>query len=703
MTTRHSSSHRGSTSESGVLIEMYDSTGRALLLSDQIGRGGEGGVFVVEGEPNLVGKVYHRTPVPADTLEKLELMVSRRSKALEAISAWPQSLLYGGGRREPGGILIPRIHGARHLHELYGTSTRRRHFPEAKWHHLLLAARNVAAAFDTMHQAGIVVGDVNQGNLLVDETMCVRFIDCDSFQVCSENKIFHCPVGTPHFTPPELQSKKLRDERRTPNHDLFGMAALMFHLIFVGRHPFAGRFFGAGELPIEKAIAERRFTFSRDRKALQVEPPPASLLLEDIPPQLAGLFERAFRAADGESRPTAREWVSQFDALIKARRACSFDSAHVYYSQLTQCPWCRIEDEGGPAFFVLDGSASMVSAEQSERLDRKVRRVAPPTFASVAPSQLAIPKALAPKRKSTFVKASAPERALGLLALSWGLCLAAPVWPWLLAAGTAGAATAAAMLLMNKEARGRREKVDNFERSLAQAQRHLHKQVKNINAAHHKRQASFDKSVAELEAEREHYYKADNQLTDVLVLYRVSQKNRYLSSQLIQDNVRQIAGMTPSVASTLQSWGVENAADVESIKLIGVPNVGPNLQIELMEWRRRVEQQFVFKPEHGVSLERGGASDPNAAKRFKAVQAKRILMAARQLDSLAAVGREQVANEVRQFEMYAEPAREMARQLRDFQSNRRPWERSINRSRAWIAGAAGGAPLAGLVAYWLFG
>jgi hypothetical protein len=85
------------------------------------------------------------------------------------------------------------------------------------------------------------------------------------------------------------------------------------------------------------------------------------------------------------------------------------------------------------------------------------------------------------------------------------------------------------------------------------------------------------------------------------------------------------------------------------------------------------------------------------------VQAKRILMAARQLDSLAAVGREQLASELRQFEMHAEPTREHARQLRDFQSNRRPWERAINRSRAWIAGAAAGAPLAGWLAYWLFG
>ena len=72
---------------------------------------------------------------------------------------------------------MPRISDARPLHELYGTTNRRRHFPDVAWHHLLLAARNTAAAFHSVHAAGVVIGDVNQGNLLVDKQMCVRLID----------------------------------------------------------------------------------------------------------------------------------------------------------------------------------------------------------------------------------------------------------------------------------------------------------------------------------------------------------------------------------------------------------------------------------------------------------------------------------------------------------------------------------------------
>ena len=68
------------------------------------------------------------------------------------------------------------------------------------------------------------------------------------------------------------------------NHDRFGLAILIFHLLFVGRHPFAGRYRGAGDLSIEKAIAERRFAFSKNRSETLVDPPPASLLLDDLPP-----------------------------------------------------------------------------------------------------------------------------------------------------------------------------------------------------------------------------------------------------------------------------------------------------------------------------------------------------------------------------------------------------------------------------------
>ena len=365
--------------------KLINSRGEDIRLGEVIGKGGEGSVYALESDDRFVAKLYHQRPLPPDTLAKLQAMIERRSDSLNAISAWPVEMLQDPRSRDALGILLPNVSDSKHLHELYGTANRKRHFPEARWHHMVLAARNVAAAFESMHASGIVVGDVNQGNLMVDHNMCVRFIDCDSFQIESDGQVFHCPVGTPHFTPPELQSQKLREVRRTPDHDAFGLAIMIFHLLFVGRHPFAGRFHGPGELTIERAIGEKRFAFSLNTIETQVTPPPASLLLTDLPPTIAELFERAFRCREDEGcRPTAHMWVEQLEALIKQRRPCSFDPAHIYYSQLRTCPWCRIEDDGGPVFFVADGGVSTVSRGRLEELDRRIQKLQIPWLCGLA-------------------------------------------------------------------------------------------------------------------------------------------------------------------------------------------------------------------------------------------------------------------------------------------------------------------------------
>ena len=149
----------------------------------------------------------------------------------------------------------------RNIHELYSPKSRIGVFPEADFLFLTHVCTNIARAFAVVHLCGHVIGDVNHGNLLVGPNGTVTLIDCDSFQFRNGSKIFTCDVGTDLFTPPELQNRRLKGIERTSNHDCFGLAVLLFHLLFMGRHPFAGRYSGAGEMPIEKAIAEYRFAY----------------------------------------------------------------------------------------------------------------------------------------------------------------------------------------------------------------------------------------------------------------------------------------------------------------------------------------------------------------------------------------------------------------------------------------------------------
>ena len=82
----------------------------------------------------------------------------------------------------------------------------------------------------------------------------MRLIGCDSFQITAGGRCFTCDVGVPMFTPPELQERSLTGVIRSENHDNFGLAVVIFQVLFMGSHPFAGRRPGGGDMPIEQAI-----------------------------------------------------------------------------------------------------------------------------------------------------------------------------------------------------------------------------------------------------------------------------------------------------------------------------------------------------------------------------------------------------------------------------------------------------------------
>jgi DNA-binding helix-hairpin-helix protein with protein kinase domain len=683
-------------------ITLINSLCQPVQIGDEIGKGGEGRVYEVTGYPSLVAKLYHQSPLPSDAVAKLEAMVACGTPEMETISAWPHSVLYDPQRRLPRGILMPRVVESRHLHELYGTNTRRRHFPDVKWHHLMLAARNVAAAFETLHSAGIVVGDVNQGNLMVDAQMCVRFIDCDSFQIQSNGRIFPCHVGTPHFTPPELQSTKLREVLRTPDHDCFGMAILIFHLLFVGRHPFAGRYRRPQELTIEKAIAERRFAFSANKAATLVDPPPASLLLSDLPEPLAELFELAFRDT-GDGRPTARQWCERLETTLKHRKSCSFDPAHIYYSQLSQCPWCRIEDDGGPSFFVAGGGTSIISRDRLEVFDRKIRELQVPAFPGLGSRRLAIPAALSLKKPEARPKLSRADGAAIVMAVSMALCLLSPASVYLLLAGTIGLVASTAYLLFSKAAKERRNQTVELMRQLGQIQDRLTKQANAITSGYRKLKAEFDTAVEEFNVECEHYRADKAKLEDVLVYQRVSQKNQFLAQHLVQDSFAQAHGLGTSMVSMLQSFGVDSALDVNKLNLSAIPTMSPALKMELLQWREQIEAAFVHKPEHGVTFSDAKSASDVAVRRFKASQARRVLMGGKQLQAMVDVANYELQRALGEFDNQVTRGREAAVKLRDFQSGRRVLERLLNQSLVSILGPAIGAPVLGLILYLVFG
>jgi DNA-binding helix-hairpin-helix protein with protein kinase domain len=362
----------------------HDLQGKEVGLGRCLGRGGEGAVYSVPMRPRFVAKLYARTP-DEQTAHKLGAMVQLGTEALASFAAWPKDLLSADRNGSVVGFLMPRIDEHREIHALYGPTDRKTAFPDATWAFLVRAARNVAAAFDTVHQHGHVVGDVNQGNVVVSRKATVRLIDCDSFQITHLGQTYPCRVGVPLFTPPELQGRKLEGVLRTPDHDRFGLAVLVFHLLFMGRHPFAGRH-PERAIPVEAAIREGLFAFGWEAARQGWRPPPFSLRLADVPSSIASLFERAFgrEAAAGGPRPTAAEWVAELEQLEARNVTCGDDPRHVHAKVNGHCPWCRIDREGGPSFFFLPPGAAPDAFDLGATW-RAIEAVRPPGPAPLPP------------------------------------------------------------------------------------------------------------------------------------------------------------------------------------------------------------------------------------------------------------------------------------------------------------------------------
>ncbi|HYO75266.1 MAG TPA: hypothetical protein VE010_02285, partial [Thermoanaerobaculia bacterium] len=402
-------------------MELFDSGGKRIAIEKELFRGGEGTIHPVIGNGGVLAKLYHRAIDPPKQA-KLAAMTTTANDALLRVAAWPAATLHARAGGPIVGFVMPRFDGQRsELHHLYRPGSRKQTFRQADWAFLIHAARNVAAAVATVHAAGHVVGDVNQRNFIVGGDATVKVLDCDSFQIRGAGRIFHCPVGVPEFTPPELQNRLLDGLERTPNHDAFGLAVLVFQLLFMGRHPFAGRFLGTGDMPIERAIAEGRFAFGGSSRSRLMEPPPNMVTFESLPSRLAASFEAAF--GGGTSRPTAKHWSDALDAAKAELRACTLEPMHKYYKALPDCPWCVLERASGVYFFI--GVAStQVSTFDLEKLWAEItvstalRYEAPPrppVQVTATPVQLA----LRTRRRMTFAAKIVSTLLFGAATFVW--------------------------------------------------------------------------------------------------------------------------------------------------------------------------------------------------------------------------------------------------------------------------------------------
>ena len=575
---------------------IYDSHGHKLTLGDKIAQGGEGAVFDLVNQRDQVAKIYHN-PVDGQKFRKLSSMVSLKTERLLKLAAWPIDTLHDKPNGSMVGLLMAKVQEHKEVHELYTIKSRLIQFPHAQWPFLIHAAANIARAVNVVHEHGHVIGDINHASVGISRKATATLFDCDSFQITTSDKQYLCEVGQDTHTPPELQGMSFRGLVRSKNHDAFGLAVVIFQLLFLGRHPFAGQFLGPNETAsLPKFIREYRFAYGPDATSRQMRQPPGTLDLEAVSPTVAQLFERAF--LPGKTRPSPQEWIVGLERLASALTQCKINPSHQFWNGLVVCPWCKIEAQSPIVIFAH--VAGVIHQDGTFDLTitwSLIDSIPPPT-----------PIPPLPKPKDFHLKRSARgseiQRRRLLRALSTTAVLIA--LSFIVLASSVGASSSAwiiiiaggiGLVIANSGNTDSSRQLESEKRAadgrLQEAERRWQEQAGSKQFDEKKRQLELEKSeYLGLAAVRQ------RKLNELQTNIRQRQLHKFLDRHLISH--ARISGIGPGRQAILSSYGIDSAADIDRRALAKVYGIGPVYSSKLLSWRSSIEQRFVFNPAIGI-------------------------------------------------------------------------------------------------------
>jgi DNA-binding helix-hairpin-helix protein with protein kinase domain len=579
-----------------------------VRLGRRIGTGAEGEVYDIQDRSDLVAKIYHQAP-PLEKAEKLVVLSNLGNERLFNLAAWPVYTLLGEPDGEVAGFVMRKIGEAEEVHTLHSPKSRLQKFPEASWAFLIYVAANIARAVAAIHEHGLVIGDVNPKNILVTRKATVYLLDVDSFQVSLDGKTYRCEGGFPEYTPPELQGVAFREVDREKEHDCFGLAVVIFQLLFLGRHPYSGMYLGAGEMPLDRAIRELRFAYGVDAEARKMRQPPGTLALDSIPPGLLDLFRRAFLTTD---RPGPREWIEQLDELSKALKKCELHTGHYYYCELSDCPWCGIEKQARVRLFnfLVSGDDSRRGPFHLDEIWREIVRVRFPDSSLIGGEEVL----KTPEPSAEVLEYSDTRRSYFILALVFSIVAGvvipsitnfAVALPLLILSGIIacyiGKTGVKSLFKLRQSVPDDPllEKVQTNWRRAKEEERLL-KERFDREAGNERWRARRDElrnrketyeNLAEIRKNRLHQLEDEarnNQLIEFLDQFKISDA--------------QLKGIGQNLKTVLLSHGIATAADLNE-DMTQIPSVGRSRAKSLDEWRRGLERNFVFDPARGVHPE----------------------------------------------------------------------------------------------------
>ena len=563
-------------------------SGETIRLTKPIGKGGEGAVFEAEGKPDVAVKLYwpHKA---ADRRDKVFAMAAAQWYKSNSFVAFPIDVLVGPNGTFAG-FVMKKIGGHKPVHLLFSPASRKIEFARANFAFLIRAANNIARAVASVHATGCVIGDLNHSGFLTSEQATSVLIDSDSFQVTAGTKSFLCIVGTPEYTPPEMQGSRFDKIRREPNHDNFGLAVLIFQLLFMGKHPFSGKFLGKGDAPpLERNIGEYKFAYSVLARS-NVEPPPGAPLLADFPDYIATAFEAAFTRVAPTARPTAVDWSIRLKRLEEDLQECSLDPTHQHVKGKS-CPWCRMEsaNPGFVAFNPPDIFVPIPSQIDIAKISAILSGIRDPGWLPHLESSIVLPTNLAPNSSSGLASQLRRRAWLSITASLGGAALVCvggiTVMPGLMILGGGLSIN----FLVPSELKKLREAKRDAHRACRSYQEAWNKQDEYRKYSDARREV--DSLVASLSKIPDEERRG---LQELEQKKREAQLRRHLDRVPIASaKIRKIGSGRKAV---LASFGIHTAGDIDLHKIDRIQGFGPALVSELMSWKQFIASKFVFNP-----------------------------------------------------------------------------------------------------------
>lgn len=287
---------------------------KSFLKSTPLAEGGEGIIFEKDGK---IVKVYKPHVNRIEKRKKIEFLMS---VALPREVVKPLELVFDEGGVFVG-YLMDKVCGEE-LRQLSNKKTIKS--LNVKMRDILKVLVSVKTVIQALHSLQIVVGDLNDCNILFDSNFDVHFIDVDSWSIPGAS----CNVCVDSFKDPLLVGDKF-----TVTTDCYAFAVMSFKSL-TKMHPFGGTM-----IP-DVSLVERMQRGISVIDSSSVVIPRTIASWHFIPPkllkQMKGIFELGKRALLSDN----------LDEFYNNLTLCKKDNEY-YYSKFSVCPYC---DAGAQVF-----------------------------------------------------------------------------------------------------------------------------------------------------------------------------------------------------------------------------------------------------------------------------------------------------------------------------------------------------------------